>query len=150
MSRRGPQPPAPEVALRDGDLYVMDGNDIGDKIIATDGKIDRYMVSPDKLYVACSVIIGYADEPGIYEDGEEPSQRPLHKITITDLKRKKQLREILAPSENDPFFYLTDWISDSELMLTDSDGFAVSWSYVYNVETNELRKASIEEMNLEK
>lgn len=145
LSRRGPTLPPPDVILKAGELYFVNGNDVGDRITVTGGKIDEYLVSPDKRFVAFLVITGYTDDPGLYEDDEVPPQVPLHKLVVFDLLRKKQLREITAPSKNDPFLRLGKWLSDHELMLHDADGFSVSWFYVYNAEINDLRKASVEE-----
>ncbi len=148
MSRRGRPLSAGEVTLKDGELYEMSGKEGVGKITSTGGKIDRYLQSPDKHYVAYSIIVGYTNDVGIYEEEEKIPQVPLHHIVVMDLDLKKQLTEINPQSENEPFIHADRWLSNEELLLSDGDGFAVGWRYIYNAGTNELRRAEIQEMNL--
>lgn len=149
MSRRGRLlSVGPEVTLKDGELYEISGKEVGSKITSTDGKISSYLLSPDKRYVAYSIIVGYTNDAGVYEDVEEIPQVPVYHIVVMDLELKKQLTEIKPPSENEPFIYADRWISNEELLLYDADGIAVGWHYIYNAGVNELRRADLQEMNL--
>ncbi len=135
-----------DVTLKNGELYQMSGTIVGEKITSTNGKIDSYLVSPNKYYVAYSIIVGYTDDPGIYEDNEKVPQVPLCHIVVMDLESKKKLREIKPPSENEPFILMDRWISNEVFSLYDADGFAVGRKYVYNAGTDELRQANMQEM----
>lgn len=145
MSRRGGTLSAVEVELKDGELYEKRGKAGTSKITSTDGEIHSYLVSPNKHYVAYSTIAGYHKVVGLDGDGDA---RPVFHIVVMDLSVKKQLTEIKPQSKHEPFIYADRWISNDELLLTDADGFAVGWRYVYNAGTNELRRADIQEMNL--
>ncbi|MEW6066821.1 MAG: hypothetical protein AB1610_00775 [Nitrospirota bacterium] len=149
MNRRGRRSSAgAEVILKDGELYEISGKEKGNKITSTNGKINSYLLSPDRRYVAYSMGVGYTDSVGLYEEGEEPGQVPVYHIVVMDLELKKILKEVKPPSEDNPFIYVDKWISNDELLLHDADGFAVSSSYIYNAGTNELRLADIEEQEM--
>ncbi len=141
MSRKGsPLSVGPEVTLKNGELYEMSGNEAKNKITDTDGKIDSYLMSPDKHYVAYSIIVGYTNDAGDYEGSDEIPQVPVYHIIVMDLELKKQLTVIKPPSENEPFIYTDRWVSNDELMLYDADGIAVGRRYFYNASSNELRR----------
>lgn len=149
MNRRGKPLSGVEVVLKDGELYEKSGTGLGGKITSTDGKVNSYLQSPDKQYVAYSIIVGFIDAPGLYEEVvEEIPQDPVYQIVVMDIEQRKQLTVIKPPAENEPFLYVDQWISSDELLLHDSDGLAVGWSYVYNAVTNELRRADIQESKL--
>lgn len=140
MSRRGGILSAGSgVTLKDGELCDMNGS----KITSTDGKIDGYLLSPDKRYVAYSIIVGQRNDVGLYEDSEDIPQVPVHNVVVMDIEQKKQLREIKPPSEIDPFIYAKRWISNEELLLYDADGIAVSRYYFYDAGINELRRGNL-------
>ena len=138
-----------EVTLKDGELYEISETGGDKKITSTNGKINSYLLSPDKHYVAYSIIVGYTDDAGIYEDGEKIPQVPVYHVAVMALNLKKVLKEIKPPSEQDPFIYADKWISNDELLLHDADGFAVSWKYIFNAVTNELRRADIQEEQMD-
>ena len=148
MSRRGRPLSAVELTLKDGELYEMSGNAGASKITSTNGKINSYLLSPDKRYVAYSIIVGYTNDAGLYEEGEKIPQVPVYHIVVMDLDLKKVLTEIKPPSEHEPFIYVDRWISNDELLFYDGDGIAVGWKYIFNAGTNELRRADLQEMNL--
>lgn len=146
MSRRGRPLSAVQVTLKDGELYEMSGKESGSKITSTAGKISSYLVSPDKHYVAYSIIVGSYKIYGLDDDkGEE---RPVQHIVIMDLDLKKKLTEINPQSEHEPFIYVDRWISNDELLFTEADGFATGYRYIFNASLNELRRADIQEMGL--
>jgi hypothetical protein len=146
MSRRGRPLSAVQVTLKDGELHEMSGKAGASKITSTNGKINSYLLSPDKHYVAYSIIVGSYKIYGLDDDkGEE---RPVQHIVIMDLDLKKKLTEINPQSEHEPFIYVDRWISNDELLLYDADGIAVGWKYIFNAGTNELRRADMQEMGL--
>ncbi len=146
MSRRGRlSSTAVELSLKDGELYEMNGNKPGAKITSTGGGIQKYLMSPDKQYVAYSIIAGSYKIMGLEGDGE---LRSVFNIGVMDLDSKKQLTVIKPQSEHEPFIYADRWISNEELILTESDGFATGLRYVYSAATNEVRLGEIEEMGL--
>lgn len=138
-----------EVTLKEGELYEISETGGDKKITSTNGKVNSYLLSPDKHYVAYSIVAGHTDSVGLYEEGEEIPKVPIYHIVVMDLNLKKILKEIKPPSENDPFIYADKWISDNELLFHDADGFAVSFRYVYNAGTNELRRADIQEEEMD-
>lgn len=148
MNRRGKPLSGVDVTLKDGELYEKNGTELGGKITSTGGKVNSYLLSPDKQYVAYSIIAGYIDAAGLYEEVEEIPQDPVYHVVVMDVEQKKQLTEIEPPNKNEPFIRAKRWISNDELLLYESDGLAAGWSYVYNAVTNELRRADIQEMNL--
>ena len=101
-----------EVTLKDGELYEISETGGDKKITSTNGKINSYLLSPDKHYVAYSIIVGYTDDAGIYEDGEKIPQVPVYHVAVMALNLKKVLKEIKPPSEQDPFIYADKWISE--------------------------------------
>lgn len=133
-----------EVTLKDGELYEISETGGDKKITSTNGKIDSYLLSPDKHYVAYSIIVGYTDDAGVYEEGEKIPQVPVYHIVVMDRDLKKILKEIKPPSEHEPFIYADKWISNDELLLYDADGIAVGRKYIFNAVSNELRQAGIE------
>lgn len=140
MNRRGSILSAVSgVTLKDGELYEMNGS----KITSTDGKIDSYLLSPDKRYIAYSIIVGYTNDAGLYEDEQEIPQVPVHHIFVMDLEQKKNLTEIKPQSESEPFIYAKRWISNEELLLYDADGIAVGWHYFYDVSSDGLRRGNL-------
>jgi len=147
-----------EVTLKDGELYEISGKVgyrsellalslIGNQITFTGGKIDSFILSPDKHYVAYSVIVGYTDDAGDYESDEMIPQVPLYHIVVMDLDLKKELKVIKPPIEQEPFIIADRWISTDELLLHDADGLVVCWQYIYSAGTNELRRADIHELS---
>jgi hypothetical protein len=148
ISRRKSPLSAVEVTLKDGELYEMIGKPGASKITSTNGKINSYLLSPDKRYVAYSIVVGYTNDAGIYEEGEKIPQVPVYHIVVMDIDLKKVLTEIKPPSEHEPFIYVDRWISNDELLFYDADGIAVGWKYIFNAGTNELRRADLQEMNL--
>ena len=89
MSRRGRPLSAVELTLKDGELYEMSGNAGASKITSTNGKINSYLLSPDKRYVAYSIIVGYTNDAGLYEEGEKIPQVPVYHIVVMDLDLKR-------------------------------------------------------------
>ncbi len=149
MSRkRKPLSARVDVTLKEGELYEMSGKEGGNKITSTNGKINEYQLSPDKHYVGYSIIVGYTNDAGLYEEGEKIPQVPVCHIVVMDLELKKKLTEIKPQSENELFINMDRWISNDELLLYDADGIAVGWHYIYNAGINELRRADFQEMNL--
>jgi hypothetical protein len=138
--------PPHEVTLKDGELYDLNGQAGGGAITTTGGKINEYIQSPDKRYVAYSVIVGYTDDAGDYDPDEKIPQVPVYHIIVMDLILKKQLTEIKPPSDNEPFIYAKRWSSNEELVLYDADGIAVGMTYFYNVINNELRRANLSDL----
>ncbi len=146
INRRGsPLLSGLEVTLKGGELYETSKKGTSSKITSTNGKISSYLLSPDKRYVAYSVIVGSYEIVPLEGEGE---QRPVRHIMIMDLDQKKQLIEIKPQSESQPFIYADRWISTEELILTEADGFATGYRYIYHAGDNELRLAEPEEMNL--
>ena len=138
------------VTLKDGELYEISETGGDKKITSTNGKINSYLLSPDKHYVAYSIIVGYTNDVGLYEEGEEPGQVPVYHIVIMDIDLKKILKEIKPPNaEADQFIYASKWISNDELLLYDACGFSVDTKYIYNAGTNELRRADIQEEQMD-
>ena len=147
ISRRGVQKSRPhDVMLKDGELYELNGQAAGVPITATGGKINNFLQSPDKRYVAYSVIVGYTDDAGDYGKDEKIPQVPVYHILVMDLTLRKQLTEIKPPSDSEPFIYAKRWSSNEELVLYDADGFAVGEKYFYNVVSNELRKGNLSDL----
>lgn len=145
MSRRPSAASGVDVTLKDGELYEVIGGKRGKKITTTGGKVDGFLLSPGKQYVAYSINVGTYEIVPLEGEGEN---RPVHNIGIFDLDQNKLLKVIKPPSESEPFLYTNSWISEEELILTEADGFATGLRYVYSAGDNELRTAEIDEMNL--
>jgi len=126
------------VTLKDGELHSLNGR----RLTSTNKTVDSYVLSPGKHYVAYSVIVGSKEEPGIYDDGDDIPQRPLHHVIVMDLDTSKVIRKITPPSENEPWIYADRWVSDEELVLYDADGFAVGRHYFYHAGINALRRGN--------
>lgn len=127
-----------EITLKDGELYEISGGKIGNQITSTGGKISPFfLLSPDKHYVAYSILVGIYNVVGLDDDVGE--LRDVHHIVVMDLNHKKQLMEIKPQSETEPFLDEFSWISNDELLITESDGFATGKRYIYQASNNELR-----------
>jgi hypothetical protein len=135
-----------EIMLKDGELYEISGEKAGSRITSSGGKIDSYLQSPGKRYVAFSLIVGYTDDAGDYEKDEKIPQVPVHHIILMDLELKKQLTEI-KPQNIEPFIEVKRWSSNEELELFGSTGLSVDSYYFYNVVSNDLRKGDLDEKN---
>jgi hypothetical protein len=135
-----------DITLKDGELYEINGGIIGKQLTFTGGKIDGSLQSPNKRYVAYSLIVGYTDDVGEYEKNEKIPQVPVHHIIVMDLGLKLQLAEI-KPQDIEPFIEIMRWISNEELELYGSTGFSIDTFYFYNVVSNNLRTSHSEEEN---
>ncbi len=146
MSRRPGASFGVDVTLKDGELYEVIGGETGNKITSTGGKVEGFLVSPGKQYVAYSINVGTHEIVPLEGEGEK---RTIHNIGIFDLDQNKLLNVIKPPGgKNDPFLNVDRWISEDELILTESDGFGTGYRYVYSAGDNELRMAEIDELNL--
>ncbi len=132
-----------DITLKDGELYKMGWIRVGSKITSTGGKISSYLVSPDKRYVAYSIIVGYREEAGD-DESAAIAQVPVHYIVVMDLKHRKQLTVIKPVSENEPYIHIDRWISREELLVYDADGIVVGREYIYNASTDQLRRADMQ------
>lgn len=145
MSNRGKTSSSPsDVMLKDGELYVSSGAVPAARLTSTGGKIESFLVSPDKHYVACAVAVGVEKVYGLDDDEGDP--RTVHHIIVVDLDQRKQLTEIGSQSKGEPFIFADKWISNEKLIIMEADGFATGMTYVYNAELNVLRMAEISEI----
>ena len=140
-----PRYPPSEVTLKNGDLYELNRQTLGALLTITGGKIDGYLQSPDKRYVAYSLIVGYTEDAGDYEKGEKIPQVPIHHIIVMDLGLRMQLTEI-KPQNIEPFIDVKRWTSNEELELYGSTGLSVDSYYFYNVVSNELRQGDLDDL----
>lgn len=139
INRQGSlQSPPPDVILQDGELYELRGKTIGSKLTATDGKIDSFLLSPDKHYVVYSIITGYVEDTGDSEDAET-EEFAVSNLVIMDLTQKN-LIEIKPMSEHEPFLSTDRWVSKEELLFHDFDSIAIGSYYSYNTGSKTLRK----------
>ena len=131
-----------ELTLKDGELYEISGGKAGRQITSSGGKIDSYLQSPGKRYVAYALIVGYTDDAGDYEKDEKIPQVPVHHIIVMDLELKKQLTEI-KPQNIEPFIEVKRWSSNEKLELYGSTGLSIDSYYFYNVVSNDLKKRDL-------
>lgn len=137
---------AQELILKNGDLYESTNHKKSvKKITNTHGKIDEFLMSKTKKYVAYSKIMKYEDEAGAWEEKDIIPKRPVYNIVVMDLSTKKIITEIPPQSPHDHFFYADAWVSDKYLLLHDSDSIAVSFFYVYDLTKNKISEIGYDE-----
>ncbi len=128
--------------LREGEVYIADstgGNVL--QITHDSGKVEDFLFSPTLKYLAYTKIIGYADEPGLWEDTETIPQRAIHSIKIVELKSGRIINEIMP--QTDPWIYIQRWLPGDILMFYASSGFDVSGFFSYNTESNTQQEIGI-------
>ncbi len=128
----------PPLTLRNGELYELSGKVPGIKLTSTGGKINNFLLSPDKHYVAYAIVAGEYKVVGL--DGTADTRAVLN-IGVMDLNRREEIAEIEPQSDGEPFINADRWISNEDLLLTETDGFTSGNRYVYSVGLDELRIA---------
>jgi len=111
------------------------------------GKADmdfpQILFSHDRRFLAYSKFIKYVDEPGIWEEGQQP-QMALSSIVIFDLKNKAVLKEIM-PTEGE-WIYPAKWVFPGEkLLYYTASGFDVSGVFSYDIKKHATEELSYEE-----
>jgi hypothetical protein len=133
------------LTLKDGELYKIRGQKIGNKITSTGGKIDSFLLSPDFRYVAYSIVVGYEEVVPLEGEGEK---REVHHIEVLDLDYPEKAAVVIEPpDESEPFIDAERWISNERLLIMEADGFAVGLPHIYDAGNEELRVADLEEIN---
>ncbi len=127
-------------ALRNNRLWMHDSTTNTDSLVSpSDWSIDRASVSPNKKYVAVRRISDWIDSPGLWDDTTHIPKEPIFNIAVFDCQTSRLIRDIDPPE--DLFLNMqTPWLSNSRLMLTCSDGFAVNAVYVYDAYRDTLQK----------
>jgi hypothetical protein len=106
------------------------------QISFTNGKIDTFFLSPNRKYVACIKIVVIGKEPGLWE-GEEAPNAARYGILVINTLDNSVVREIRTSQWN---LCIDKWISNSRLLYTTDDGFAVSDFYIYDALRDTLQR----------
>ena len=119
--------------LKYGEVWVSDFDGQKIKQITSDsGKVDDFLFSPSLKYLAYAKIIGYTDEPGLWDDTEKVPQRAVCSILIMELETRKIIKEIM-PTE-DIWIYISKWLPEEKLLYYSASGFDVSGFYAYDIQ----------------
>lgn len=119
--------------LKNGEVWVSDlGGQKMKQITSDSGKVDDFQFSPSLKYLAYARIIGYKDEPGLWDDTDKVSQRAVCSIKIMNLATGNIIKEII-PTE-DPWLYISKWLPREKLHYYSSSGFDVSGFYTYDIQ----------------
>ena len=113
--------------LRNGEVWIIDKDGQGLKqVTKTNGIVEEFLFHPTLKYLAYSKIIDYADEPGLYEEGEKVAQRAICSIVILALHDGKIVKEIMPPEHN--WIHTSKWLPGEKLFYYAASGFDV-WGY---------------------
>jgi Tol biopolymer transport system component len=100
-------------------------------VTRTGGKVDAYEASADGRYLAYEKVLRYVDEPGEWDEGEEPPRRAVSSIVVMDLAARRVLKEI--PPPEDERIYIDRITPAGSLIFHTAGGFDVSGFLEYDI-----------------
>ncbi len=130
--------------LRDGDVWIIgtDGQGVR-QVTSSDGTVEEFLFSPDLKHLACSMIIGYADEPGWLEEGEEAGKRAVCSIVIVRLLDMGIVTELMPPEDN--WIYPARWLPGERLMYYAASGYDVWGFFEYDIREGARKDTAYEQ-----
>ncbi len=125
--------------LKGGEVWIADKDSRkARQLTKANGKVENFLFSPTLNYLAYSKIIGQITEPGLPEEDEEGSQRPLYSIVIMDLNKEGILTEIM-PSRGE-WIYPEEWLSGDRLLYYNASGSEVSGFFEFDAQKETERE----------
>lgn len=128
-----------DVVIEDGELYETHSEPKGkSQLTSTQGKIEKFVQSPSKNYVAFMKFDSYVDSLGLFEEEKSWPQVPLFHLGVMEVRSKKIVATLLPPAGY--FFSIEGWTQTDQLLINKLSGLAVDGYLVFDPKTKILRE----------